>query len=164
MQYAVEVGFQAASLLLCVLWNGAKVIACVCAQYLPRLRREETGKSRQLVDRDEDEHEDEVFYQGTVYHQRRQPITHSFQYKVRMAWIDLDYPPESWSRKRVAGDLSLTANQVRAKLSTNGSVKVLTIPQCCGYIQNPISVYYAYDANGKLEKCIAEVARPSSTQ
>lgn len=32
-------------------------------------------------------------YEGTVYHQRRHPVHHSFQYRVRYALIDLDRAP-----------------------------------------------------------------------
>lgn len=38
-----------------------------------------------------------------------------------------------------------------------GRVKLLTNPPVLGYIQNPISVYYCFAADGTLEMCIAEV-------
>jgi DUF1365 family protein len=38
-----------------------------------------------------------------------------------------------------------------------GRVKLLTNPPALGYIQNPISVYYCFAADGTLEMCIAEV-------
>ncbi|MCI40187.1 hypothetical protein A2U01_0061419, partial [Trifolium medium] len=34
-------------------------------------------------------------YEGTVYHQRRHPVHHSFQYQVRYALIDLDRAPHA---------------------------------------------------------------------
>jgi len=39
-------------------------------------------------------------------------------------------------------------------------VLLLSNPVVGGYVQNPISVYYCFDAAGKLAKCIAEV-RPA---
>ena len=36
-------------------------------------------------------------------------------------------------------------------------MKLLTHPMAAGYIQNPISVYYCYNAAGRLSMCIAEV-------
>lgn len=34
---------------------------------------------------------------------------------------------------------------------------LLTIPQSVGYEQNPLSLYYCYDDDQILKKCIAEV-------
>ncbi len=36
---------------------------------------------------------------------------------------------------------------------------MLTNPKSAGYIQNPISVYYCYNKQGTLTRCIAEVSR-----
>lgn len=38
-----------------------------------------------------------------------------------------------------------------------GMVLLLTNPVVAGYTQNPISVYYCYDADGRLAQAIAEV-------
>nr|GMD05355.1 TBC1 domain family member 14 like [Ipomoea batatas] len=92
-------------------------------------------------------------YQGTVWHERRRPLHHYFQYSVRYALIDLDHahhaPPDR-----------LSASQARSFCGTNGPVFLLTIPPSVGYEQNPLSVYYCYDVEGSsqhLKKCIAEV-------
>lgn len=42
-------------------------------------------------------------------------------------------------------------------IDVSGAVKLLSTPVSCGYVQNPISVYYCYSEAGSLEKCIAEV-------
>ncbi|KAK1425358.1 hypothetical protein QVD17_20709 [Tagetes erecta] len=94
-----------------------------------------------------------ALYQGTVWHERRRPVHHSFKYSVRYAFIDLDlatHPPPD----------HLSPQQARTIAHTNGPVFLLTIPPSVGYEQNPLSLYYCYDVEGSktcLKKCIAEV-------
>jgi DUF1365 family protein len=47
-----------------------------------------------------------------------------------------------------------------------GRVLLLTNPVVGGYVQNPISVYYCFNAGSsdKLEKCIAEVGTAGQQQ
>ncbi|KAI5571119.1 hypothetical protein POPTR_011G084000v4 [Populus trichocarpa] len=91
-------------------------------------------------------------YQGTVWHERRRPVHHSFLYSVRYALFDLDHahaPPDH-----------LSADEARQVAQTTGPVFLLTIPPSVGYEQNPLSLYYCYDMDGSarlLKKCIAEV-------
>ncbi|XP_071708877.1 uncharacterized protein [Rutidosis leptorrhynchoides] len=94
-----------------------------------------------------------ALYDGTVWHERRRPVHHSFKYHVRYAFIDLDHtshlPPDH-----------LSPQQARDITQTNGPVFLLTIPPSVGYEQNPLSLYYCYDEQGStttLSKCIAEV-------
>eukprot|EP00803_Ostreobium_quekettii_P004625 evm.model.scf_672.1 EVM.evm.TU.scf_672.1 scf_672:490-3697(-) len=94
------------------------------------------------------------FYEGTVTHVRLRPETNAFTYKVRMAVVDLDTPPSWWAQQ--AHD-HWTADQARHFASTEGGVKLLTHPISSGYTQNPISVYYCYEEDGSLNRCIAEV-------
>ncbi|KAK4440176.1 hypothetical protein Salat_0352500 [Sesamum alatum] len=92
-------------------------------------------------------------YQGTVWHERRRPVHHSFRYPVRYAFIDLDSAPH-------APPDHLSANDARRVAQTHGPVFLLTIPPSVGYEQNPLSLYYCYDVEGSkrtLRKCIAEV-------
>ncbi|KAL1288885.1 hypothetical protein HN51_057346 [Arachis hypogaea] len=92
-------------------------------------------------------------YQGTVWHQRRHPVNHSFQYPVRYALIDLERAPHALPQH-------LSADEARQITHTNGPILLLTIPPSVGYEQNPLSVYYCYDVEGTstcLNKCIAEV-------
>ncbi|KAK6917169.1 Protein of unknown function DUF1365 [Dillenia turbinata] len=99
--------------------------------------------------------EEVTFYEGTVWHERRRPVRHSFRYTVRYALIDLDRatkPPEN----------HFSAAEARRIANTNGPVLFLTIPPSVGYEQNPLSLYYCYDLVGStqhLTKCIAEVVR-----
>jgi hypothetical protein len=52
-------------------------------------------------------------YEGTVYHQRRHPVHHSFQYQVRYALIDLDRAPH-------APPNHLSPDEARQITDTNG--------------------------------------------
>ncbi|XP_057536526.1 uncharacterized protein LOC130814471 isoform X1 [Amaranthus tricolor] len=98
-----------------------------------------------------------TLYEGVVWHERRRPVHHSFEYKVRYALIDLDRSPQFPSSNH------LSAHQARTVAATTGPVFLLTIPPSVGYEQNPLSVYYCYDdndqdsSNGSLRKCISEV-------
>ncbi|KAK7331381.1 hypothetical protein VNO77_25604 [Canavalia gladiata] len=94
-----------------------------------------------------------TLYEGTVWHQRRHPVLHSFQYRVRYALIDLDRVPH-------APHDHLSPDEARQITDTNGPILLLTIPPSVGYEQNPLSVYYCYAVEGstrRLKKCIAEV-------
>ncbi|XP_021834198.1 uncharacterized protein LOC110773990 isoform X2 [Prunus avium] len=90
-------------------------------------------------------------YGGTVWHERRRPVHHSFRYDVRYALIDLDHQPQGLPDH-------LSAEEARRIAGTNGRTLLLTIPQSVGYEQNPLSLYYCYDSDDQLlQKCIAEV-------
>lgn len=99
-----------------------------------------------------------VVYEGKVWHERRKPVVHSFEYNVRYALINLDDPPP-WFLP-VINNHHMDSQQVRSITGTSGPVYLLTIPTSVGYEQNPLSVYYCYDAEGPtsyLKLCIAEV-------
>ncbi|EOY27676.1 Uncharacterized protein TCM_029462 isoform 2 [Theobroma cacao] len=99
------------------------------------------------------ENEHVSLYEGTVWHERRRPVRHSFRYSVRYALFDLDNAPK-------APPDHLSANEARRTAETTGPVFLLTIPPSVGYEQNPLSLYYCYDLEGStklLKKCIAEV-------
>lgn len=49
--------------------------------------------------------------------------------------------------------------QLAVVLAHTGKVLLLSNPVVAGYAQNPISVYFCYDAAGKLAKAISEVRR-----
>lgn len=55
-----------------------------------------------------------ALYQGTVWHERRRPVHHSFRYSVRYALIDLDNPH--------APPNHLSADDARRLSKTNGPV------------------------------------------
>ncbi|GLJ53743.1 hypothetical protein SUGI_1146840 [Cryptomeria japonica] len=99
-----------------------------------------------------------ILYEGKVWHERRQPVVHRFDYTVRYALINLNNPPP-WILPIISSN-HMNASQVQAIAGTNGPVYLLTMPTSVGYEQNPLSVYYCYDVEGTikfLRKCIAEV-------
>ncbi|KAJ9563621.1 hypothetical protein OSB04_008781 [Centaurea solstitialis] len=128
-----------------------------------------------------------ALYEGTVWHERRRPVHHSFKYSVRYALIDLDHaihaPPDHLSPQQARdiaqtdGPVANTQHSVLFKVNNTtfcityiGMHRLtfaaiwcsflLTIPPSVGYEQNPLSVYYCYDVDGStkcLKKCIAEV-------
>ncbi|XP_022642707.1 uncharacterized protein LOC106774402 isoform X2 [Vigna radiata var. radiata] len=115
------------------------------------LRRRESARAASSLSRDEVE--SVSLYEGTVWHQRRHPVNHSFQYRVRYAFIDLDCASHA-PRDHISPD------EARQITDTNGPIFLLTIPPSVGYEQNPLSVYYCYAVEGstkRLKKCIAEV-------
>lgn len=94
-----------------------------------------------------------TLYEGVVWHQRRRPVHHSFNYRVRYALFELD-------RHTHAPPNHLSADEARTAAGTTGPVFLLTIPPSVGYEQNPLSLYYCYDledSTRQLKKCIAEV-------
>ncbi len=114
-------------------------------------------------------------------HQRLAPKNHSFKHDIFMFYIDLDEVELlgwllalfSHNRRNVysfrdadhepAGNGSLkqrilqhvTANGIEIKGSPR--VMLLTLPRVFGYIFNPISVYYCFDALGQPVCAVAEV-------
>ncbi|XP_062094970.1 uncharacterized protein LOC133800885 [Humulus lupulus] len=92
-------------------------------------------------------------YEGTVWHERRRPVHHSFTYSVRYALFDLDSASASLQNH-------LSADEARRVAGTTGPVFLLSIPESVGYEQNPLSLYYCYDLEDSaqnLNNCIAEV-------
>ncbi|KAJ0439547.1 hypothetical protein HanHA300_Chr16g0626581 [Helianthus annuus] len=56
-----------------------------------------------------------ALYQGTVWHERRRPVHHSFKYSVRYAFIDLDlapHPPPDHLSSQQARDIAHTNGPV----------------------------------------------------
>ena len=100
-------------------------------------------------------HEGVEFVVGRVHHARDHPVRRSFSYPLRLAVVDLDSPPAWFARSGQAAD-HMTADQARARAGADGPVKLLTSPWTFGYVQNPISVYYVYDACEKKETPVTE--------
>jgi DUF1365 family protein len=103
-----------------------------------------------------------TFYEGTVRHTRLAPAKHSFSYPVRYCLIDLDEPPAAYPpyvAHQLAAGKRLDANEARALSGCKGRVRVLLLPASAGFEENPIVVYYCYDADDDqtLRCCLAEV-------
>ena len=117
-----------------------------------------------------------AIYEGWVRHTRHKPAPHAFQYRLFMAYLDLDELDEVfagrwfWSTRRPAiaeyrasdhldgtqRDLAAGVRalvQERCGLRLNGPVRLLTHLRYFGYVFNPISVYYCYAADDPRPRC-----------
>ena len=115
-------------------------------------------------------------YNGTVIHKRFKPKTHYFKYSVFSLLIDLselDYLSKNikffshnkfnlvsfYEKDHGNRDGSSLILWVKKNLeenninSENVRIKLLCYPRILGYVFNPLSVFYIYDAEDKL-KCI----------
>lgn len=119
-------------------------------------------------------------YEGWVWHRRRLAIEHRFRYRLFMMYLDLaeladvfrgrwlwstDRPAWAWFRREDhfgPPDQPLDES-VRDAIEDSGlarpvgAVRLLTHVRYMGYIFNPISLFYAFHADGKLGGVVAEV-------
>lgn len=110
-----------------------------------------------------------AIYQGTVSHARRGPRAHAFSYRMYMLYLDLDELPglglASFRREDFLGDPSRDlASEVRDRVERElgfrpaGPVRLLTHVRSLGYVFNPVSFYYCFDAGGEtLRAVVAEI-------
>ena len=120
-------------------------------------------------------------YSGTLRHARYSPKKHAFSYKVFMPFVELETLHELtarlplWSAKRWAPARFLRrdflgapelplADAVRQRIKEEtgrdhaGPIYLLANWRYFGYQNNPIAVYYCYDATGEqLQYVVAEV-------
>ena len=125
---------------------------------------------------------DSCIYEGLVRHSRRTPVTHRFEYRVFMMFLDLDELDEVfrkrwfWSTRRAAlarfrrsNYLGLETEPLKVSVldlveketgrRPGGPVRLLTNLSYFGYCFNPVSFYYCYDANGDgIQAIVAEVS------
>ncbi len=119
-------------------------------------------------------------YLGEVVHKRLAPVRHQLRYRVFNLFIDVDALPELARRSRLFGynrfnllgisDRDHGAGDgrpIRKHLenlarSVKGGAEVTRFfmfcyPRVLGYVFNPLTVYYGYDATGALRLMIYEV-------
>lgn len=120
-------------------------------------------------------------YEGWVSHRRYRPAENSFRYSIFQMYLDLDELGEVfegswlWANERFGlaqfrrsdhlGDPQLPLKQcvldeVERQLGTRpqGPVRLLTNLRYFGYIINPVSYYYCFDAAGeRVAAVLAEV-------
>jgi len=125
---------------------------------------------------------DSCIYEGRVRHTRKKPVTHQFNYRLFMMYLDLDELPTLfsgrwfWSASRPAlarfrrddhlgpSDKPL-ADVIRDLVEREtgkrpvGPVRLLTNLSYFGYCFNPVSFYYCFAADGEtVEYIVSEVS------
>jgi uncharacterized protein len=110
-----------------------------------------------------------AIYEGTVSHARRVPRAHAFAYRVYMLYLDLGELPRlglhAFQRADYLGDPSRdlageVLDRVERELGFRpaGPVRLLTHVRSLGYVFNPVSFYYCFDADGStLRAVVAEI-------
>ena len=121
-----------------------------------------------------------ALYVGDVMHARLRPVHHRFSYRVMSLLIDLDRlevadrqtslfgvnRPALYSfheadhGERDGSSLRRYANKLGIEHGidlTGGRVLLMCYPRLLGYTFNPLSVYFCYDANGRVVLTIYEV-------
>ncbi|NNU80049.1 DUF1365 domain-containing protein [Halovulum dunhuangense] len=120
-----------------------------------------------------------TLYRGHVMHMRLLPRRHRFRYRVFSLLVDLDRIDAILSRLRLLGHnrtalMSLQDRDhgprdggplrpwVDAQLKGAGlpparRVSMLCFPRMLGYVFNPLTVYYCYDADDRLQSLVYEV-------
>jgi DUF1365 family protein len=118
-------------------------------------------------------------YDGDVMHMRLQPFGHRFRYRVVTLLLDVDRLEETCGRLRLlaldrfglfsfrradhgprdGGPLRpwAEARLAEAGLPKPARLLLLSMPRLLGHSFNPLSVFYGYDADGRLESVIYEV-------
>lgn len=120
-------------------------------------------------------------YEGWVTHQRAGDVRHAFRFPLAMLYLDLDEldvvfrrrwcwstrgPALAWVRRADhigPPDVPL-AEAVRALVAGStgrwpaGPIRLLTHPRYAGYVFNPLSLFYCFDATGtRVETIVADV-------
>ncbi len=125
-------------------------------------------------------------YRGTVSHERFQPRTHRFNYRVSSWFIDLDDLPRlnRWHRLTGYNRFALwsihdadhgllddestgqTGNSTRQQINQlvqqqcgerPARVRMLCFPRFLGYAFNPLAIFYCYDDQGCLMAMVHQV-------
>ena len=122
-----------------------------------------------------------AIYAGQVRHRRMKPVVHEFTYRMFMMYLDLAELPTVfqgrwlWSVQRAAlarfrrrdhlGDPAVSLEQsvrdlVGEETGTrpSGPIRLLTQLSYFGYVFNPVSFYYCFNADDtEIETIVAEV-------
>lgn len=119
-------------------------------------------------------------YEGHVRHRRFEAVGHEFSKRLFLAYLDLDELPTlfrgrwlwsadrpnvAWFRRRDhLGSVGLPLSEavrelilVRTGKRPAGPIRLLTHLRYCGFAMNPISLYYCFDTEERLEAVVAEV-------
>ena len=123
---------------------------------------------------------DSALYVGKLRHRRFSPRPHSFEYPVFLSFLDVDEIPQLMQRSRLSSygkwnvlsyferdHFGNPSEGLRERLAEDalkngvvlpsGKIFLLTHLRYFGYVFNPVSFFYFYDAGGKLQQMMAEV-------
>ena len=110
-----------------------------------------------------------AIYTGTISHARRTPRAHAFSYRIYMLYLDLGEVSRlavpGFRRSDFLGNPARDlADEVKDRVEgalgfrPAGPVRVLTHVRTLGYVFNPVSFYYCFDADGEtLRAVVAEI-------
>lgn len=120
-------------------------------------------------------------YRGVVHHARYQSVEHHFTYSLFMVYLDLselkqvfagrwlwsatNRPAIAWFRRRdhlgnprkPLDQCVREMVQAESGLSPAGPIRLLTQLRYFGYINNPVSYYYCFDKQERLQAVVAEI-------
>ena len=119
-------------------------------------------------------------YSGTLRHRRFTPVRHEFTYPLFMVFLDIDRLPElmkisplagynrrNWISYQERDHFGDPAKTLRQRLSRDAEKKGVVLPagpifllthlRYLGYNFNPVSFFYCYDGEDKLQMVMAEV-------
>jgi DUF1365 family protein len=124
---------------------------------------------------------DSCIYEGQVRHTRKRPVTHQFNYRLFMMYLDLDELPTLfskrwfWSASRPAlarfrrddhlgpsdkpiADVIRDLVEMKTGKRPDGPVRLLTNLSYFGFCFNPVSFYYCFAADGEtVQYIVSEV-------
>jgi DUF1365 family protein len=103
-----------------------------------------------------------ALYDGVVAHARTAPIRNTFRYRASYWLVDIDAPPPLPRGLRWLAKFRDTDHlDVRALLAAHGKqadrILMLATARTLGYVFNPITVFWCYDASGARVATVAEV-------
>jgi DUF1365 family protein len=119
-------------------------------------------------------------YTGLLRHRRFEPARHEFTYPVFMSFLDIDRLPElmqvsraasynrwNWTSFHEHDHFGDPARPLRGRLRTDAAAQGIPLPdgpiflltnlRYLGYVFNPISLFYCYDRQGRVQNVLAEV-------
>ncbi len=120
----------------------------------------------------------DMIYEGEVRHTRLRPVTHALRYRVFALLVDVGELGGLGARHRILSHNRRNLLEIRdadhgdggpigdwlfrlAAASPGGGLvrrfEMLCYPRVLGYVFNPVTVYYGYDAGGRICLMVYEV-------
>lgn len=111
-------------------------------------------------------------YRVTIAHHRREPVEHRLAYRMRTWLVDVDRLPglprpltrlcrfdarDHFDQRRVSIRSKLDELLGQHGIPRPARAFMLAQPRSFGYLFNPLTLFYCYDADGQLLHTVAEV-------